>query len=58
MGFRTGTTTTPGFFEGQRGLMLGQIMNINTMVWTIGLSLALQWYHGDQLLSLGAEDSD
>ena len=27
------------------------------MVWTISLCLALQRHHGDQLLSLGAEDS-
>ena len=27
------------------------------MVWTVGLCLVLQRHHGDQLLSLGAEDS-
>ena len=27
------------------------------MVWTVGLCLALQRHHDDQLLSMGAEDS-
>ena len=57
MGFRTGTTAAPGVFNGQRRFVLGQAMDLHTMVWTVGLCLALQWYHGHQLLSLGAEDS-
>ena len=32
-------------------------MDLHTMVWTVGLCLALQRHRGDQLLSLGAEDS-
>ena len=31
-------------------------MDLHTMVWTISLYLVLQQHHGDQLLSLGAED--
>ena len=57
MGFRTGTTTTLGFSEGQLRFMLGQTMEHNTMVWTVALCLALQRHHDKLLLSLGAEDS-
>ena len=57
MGFRTGTTAAPGLSEGQRRFVLGQAMDLHTMVWTVSLCLALQRHHGDQLLSLGAEDS-
>ena len=35
--------------------MLGQAMDFNSMVWTIGLCLTLQKHHDDELLSLGAE---
>ena len=37
--------------------MLGQTIDLNAMVWTIGLCLALQRHRGDPLLSLEAEDS-
>ena len=57
MGFRTGTTTAPGLSEGQRHFVLGQTMDLHTMVWIVDLCLALQRHHGDQLLSLGVEDS-
>ena len=56
MGFRTGTTATPGLFEGQRHTLLGQAKELQTMVWTVGLCLALQRHHGDHLLFLGAVD--
>ena len=36
--------------------MLGQAMDLYTMVWTVGLGLALQLHIGDQLLPLGAKD--
>ena len=57
MGFLTGTTVAPGFSAGQRCFVLGQAMDLHTMMWTVSLCLALQRHHGDQLLSLGAEDS-
>ena len=41
MGFRTGITTASSLFEGQQRFMLGQAMDLNTMVWTIGLRLTL-----------------
>ena len=53
MGFRIGTTSALGLSKGQQCFMLGQAMDLHTMVWTVGLCLALQWHHGDQLLSLG-----
>ena len=56
MGFCTGTTATPGLSEGQRCFVLGQAMDIHTMVWTVGLRLALQWHHGDHFLSLGVDN--
>ena len=57
MGFHTGTTATFGLSEGQRRFVLGQAMDLHTIVWTVGLCLALQRHYGDHLLSLGAEDS-
>ena len=56
MRFHMSTIAAPGLFESQRRFMLGQAMDLNTMVWTVGLFLALQWHHGDMLLSLGRED--
>ena len=52
MGFRTRTTTPHGLSEGQRRFMLAQTMDLNTIVWHVGLCLAMQRHHGDQLLSL------
>ena len=57
MGCRTGTTVEPGLSEGQRCFVLGQAMDLHTMLWIVSLCIALRWYHGEQLLSLGAEDS-
>ena len=56
MGFRIGTTAAPGLSKGERRFVLGQAMDLHTMVWSVGLCLALQRHHGDHLLSLGAED--
>ena len=61
LGFHTYTTATPGvpgfrIFKGQRRYLLDQAMDLHTMVWNVGLCLALQRHHGDQLLSLGAKD--
>jgi len=53
MGFPTGTTAAPGLSEGQRRFVLGQAIDLHTMVWTVGLCLSLQKHHGDQWLSLG-----
>ena len=41
-GFRIGTTAVPGHYEGQRRFVLGQTMDLHTMVWTISLCLVLQ----------------
>ena len=57
MGFRTGTTSALGMSKGQRRFVLGQTMDLNTMVWNVGLCLVLQWHHGDRLLFLGAKNS-
>lgn len=32
-------------------------MDLNTIVWIVGLCLALQCHHGDQLLALGSVES-
>ena len=47
MGFRSGTTIAPGVSKGQRRFVLGQAMNLHTMVWNVDLCLALQPHHGD-----------
>jgi hypothetical protein len=57
MRFRTGTTAALDLSEGQRRFVLGQTMDLHTMVWTIGLFLSLQRHHGDQWLSLREKDS-
>ena len=44
MGFRTITTAALGLSE---GFVLGQAMDLHTMVWTVSLCLALQRHHGD-----------
>jgi hypothetical protein len=40
MGFPTGTTATHGLQEGQRRFLLGQAMDLNSIVWIIGICLA------------------
>ena len=57
MVFRTGTTVVPKFFEGQLWFVLGESMDLKTMVWTVDLCLELQRHHGD-LLYLEAKDSN
>ena len=42
MGFHTGTTVALGFSIGQRRFVLGQAIDLYTMVWTINSCLALQ----------------
>lgn len=44
MGFLTGTTAAPGLSEGQRRFLLGQAIDLNTLVWVCGLCFAVQ--HG------------
>ena len=59
MEFHIGTTVVPGLSKGQRCFVLGQAMDLHTMVTCIVsvlYCLVLQQHHGDQLLSLGAED--
>jgi site-specific DNA-cytosine methylase len=55
MGFPTGTTAAHGLQEGQRRFLLGQAMDLNTMVWIIGICLAAQQCMDGQLLTLRAE---
>ena len=56
MEFCMGAIATSGLSEGQRCFVLGQAMDLHTMVWTVSLCVALQRHHGDHLLSLGVED--
>ena len=57
MGFHTRTTTPLRPSEGQRRFLLGQTMDLNTMMRTIGLCLALQKHFGIYLLYLRIDDS-
>ena len=50
-------TSAFSFFDGQRHSVLGQAMDLNTMVRNSGLYHALERHSGDLLLSLRAEDS-
>jgi hypothetical protein len=40
MGFLTSTTAAPDLFEGQRRYLLGQAIDLNTLVWVCGLCFA------------------
>ena len=42
MGFLTGTTAAPDLSEGQRRFLLGQAIDLNTLVWVCGLCFAVQ----------------
>jgi len=55
MGFLTGTTAAPGLSEGQRRFLLGQAIDLNTLVWICGLSFALQCCQRDHPRVLGAD---
>jgi len=57
MGFPTGTTAAHGLQEGQRRFLLGQAMDLNSIVWIIGICLAAQQRMDDQLLPLRAENN-
>jgi hypothetical protein len=54
MGFLTGTTAAPGLSEGQRRFLLGQAIDLNTLVWVCGLSFAVQRHYCDHSVELGA----
>jgi hypothetical protein len=57
MGFPTGTTAIHEFQEGQRRFLLGQAMDLNSIVWIIGIYLTAQERMDDQLLPLRAENN-
>ena len=57
MGFLTGTTAAPDLSEGQRRFLLGQAIDLNTLVWVCGLWFAIQHRLRDHPRVLGA-DSD
>ena len=57
MGFPTSTTVAHGLQEGQRRFLLGQSMDLNSIVWIIGICLAAQQHMDDQLLPLRAENN-
>ena len=56
MEFRARTIAAFGVSKDQRQIMLVQAMDLNILVWTISLCLALQRCRGDHLLSLEAEN--
>ena len=56
MGFPTGTTAASDLTEAQRRSLLGQAMDLNSLVYFLGICLALQRHHGSGLAPhLGAE---
>ena len=58
MGFPTGTTCAPTLTESQRRQILGQAMDLNSMVWFLGICLAAQRHRNGGLDGrLGAESS-
>ena len=57
MGFLTGTTAAHGLREGQRRFLLGQAMDLNSIVWIIGICFAAQQRMDDQLRPLRAENN-
>ena len=57
IGFLTGTTAAHDLTEGQRRFLLGQAMDLNTLVWIIGICCAVQHRHRDQLLAVGTQSN-
>ncbi|HEY9806811.1 MAG TPA: DNA cytosine methyltransferase [Candidatus Obscuribacterales bacterium] len=57
MGFLTGTTSAHDLTEGQRRFLLGQAMDLNTLVWVFGICLAIQQHHDGHLLALRSESN-
>jgi hypothetical protein len=57
MGFPTGTTAAHGLQEGHKRFLLGQAMDLNSIVWIIGICLATQQRMDDQLFPLRAENN-
>jgi hypothetical protein len=55
MGFLTGTTAAPDLSEGQRRFLLGQAIDLNTLVWVCGLCFAVQRHQRDHPRVLGAD---
>jgi hypothetical protein len=56
MGSYIGTTANPDLSKGQRRFVLGQTMDLHTMVWTVRLCIALQRHRNDHFLCLEVED--
>jgi len=57
MGFLTGTTAAHDLTEGQRRFLLGQAMDLNTLVWVIGMCIAVQQHRRGHLLALRPESN-
>lgn len=57
MGFPTGSTHAHDLTTGQRRSPLGQTMDLTSLVWVLGASLASQRFHNDLDTPLGAEAS-
>ena len=55
MGFLTGTTAAPDLSEGQRRFLLGQAIDLNTLVWICGICFAVQRHQRDHSRLLGAD---
>ena len=55
MGFLTGTTAAPDLSEGQRRFLLGQAIDLNTLVWICGICFAVQRHQRDHPRVLGAD---
>jgi hypothetical protein len=57
MGFLTGTTAAHDLTEGQRRFLLGQAIDLNTLVWVFGICLAVQRHHDGHLLTLRSKSN-
>lgn len=57
MGFMTGNTAVHDLTEGQRRFLLGQAMDLNTLVWVVGICLVVQQHHDGHVLLLRAESN-
>ena len=55
MDFLTSTTAVYDFTKGQRRSLLGQAIDLNTLVWVFGICLAVQHHYDDYLLVLKTE---
>ena len=55
MGFPSHNTLSHDLIDGQRHFLLGQAMDLTSLVWFLGICLVFQRHMDDRWMALGAE---